>query len=99
MNIGKAIKELRTQKKVSQKVLAEKTSITQAALSAIENGARPNPENLKKICQALEVPESLIYIMGLEKEDVPDEKKVLYEELFPVIETLIRKVAMPTEVN
>lgn len=48
MNVGKAIKELRKTQNLNQVELAEMAGITQAALSAIENGVRPNPDTLKK---------------------------------------------------
>jgi transcriptional regulator with XRE-family HTH domain len=93
MNIGKAIKELRKQQGLSQSELAEAADITQAAMSGIENGNRPNPITLEKLSNALKVPESLIYVMGMEKDDVPKEKKVLYESLFPVIQSLVMQIA------
>lgn len=95
MNIGKAIRELRKQQKLSQEQLAVKADITQAALSAIENGVRPNPETLKNLSTALSVSEALIYVMGMEKSDVADSKQGLYDELFPVIQTLVTKLAVP----
>ena len=38
-------------------------------------------ETLKKICDALKIPEGLIFVMA--KEDVPKEKALQYETLFP----------------
>jgi transcriptional regulator with XRE-family HTH domain len=93
MDIGKAIKELRKHKNLSQEELGVKASITQAALSQIENGKRPGIRTLKRISEALEVPVSLLYVIGMEKEDVPKEKALLYENLFPVIQELVRQIA------
>lgn len=93
MNIGKAIKEIRKEKRFSQQELSAQAGITQAALSAIENGARPNPETLTNLCKVLKVPESLVYVLGMEKTDVPVEKQIIYDELFPVIASLVMKVA------
>jgi len=92
MNLGKAIKELRKKQELSQDELALASKITQAALSQIENGKRPGSTTLKKISQALNVPVSLIYALGMEKDDVPKEKKVLYDQLFPVIQSLITQI-------
>lgn len=94
MNIGKAIRELRKKQSMTQDELAEAASISRTALSQVENGARPGEETLKRLCAALHVPESLIYIYGMEKEDVPDSKKALYDQLFPVIQNMITKVAI-----
>jgi transcriptional regulator with XRE-family HTH domain len=95
MNIGKAIRELRKQRGWSQGELGNKAGITQAALSAIESkGVRPNPDTLKNLCLTLQVPESLLYVMGMERTDVPQQKQMLYDELFPVIQDLVKKVAL-----
>ena len=53
MNIGRAIKEIRKRKGLSQLDLSEATDISQTSLSQIESGnKRPNPSSLKKICKA-----------------------------------------------
>lgn len=92
MNLGKAIRTLRKERNLSQADLAQLSNITQAALSQIENGKRPGTVTLKKLSKALEIPESLIYVIGLEKDDVPVKKRKLYEDLFPVIEGLVLKL-------
>ena len=70
----------------------------QTALSQIEKGKRPGIQTLKRISQALEIPESLIYVMGIEKEDVASDKQPLYEKLFPVIKSLVKQLAVESEV-
>jgi transcriptional regulator with XRE-family HTH domain len=92
MDLGKAIRQLRKQKSWSQEKLADLSNITQAALSQIENGKRPGTETMKQISQALKVPESLIYIQGLEREDVPEKKKELFDHLFPVIQQMVTQI-------
>ncbi len=89
MNLGKAIKSIRKNQGLSQVDLAKSSNVTQAALSQIENGKRPGTSTLKKISAALNVPESFIYIVGIEKDDVLPQKQQLYEQLFPVIESLV----------
>jgi transcriptional regulator with XRE-family HTH domain len=92
MDIGKAIKDLRKSKGLSQAELSGAAGITQAALSGIENGKRPGIETLTQLSNALGVPESLIYVLGMEKEDVPKQKQVLYDQLFPVIQELVKRI-------
>ena len=94
MNLGKAIKEIRKDKSLSQIQLASAADITQAALSQIENGKRPGINTLKRISRALKVPESLIYVVALEKEDIPKNKALLYDKLFPVIKSLVMQIAV-----
>jgi transcriptional regulator with XRE-family HTH domain len=94
MNLGKAIKELRKSEGLSQQELSVAANITQAALSQIENGKRPGSATLNKLSKALKVPVSLIYVLGMERDEVPKEKMQLYNDLFPVIQTMIRQIAM-----
>lgn len=70
MNIGEAIRDLRKKRNMSQIELAKKSKTTQASLSMIENGqSRPGDGLLHDICNALEVPPAVLYIMSLERSD------------------------------
>ena len=90
MKIGNTIKELRKKKNFNQAELGKLCGISQTSLSQIETDVtRPNRSNLGKICLALEVPEQLIYLLSLEKEDIPDDKKDLYLNLFPVVKNMM----------
>jgi transcriptional regulator with XRE-family HTH domain len=93
MDVGKAIRELRKQRSWSQEKLARLSNITQAALSQIENGKRPGIETMKQISQALKVPESLIYVQSIERDDIPENKKELYDHLFPIIQQMVTQIA------
>ena len=93
MNIGRAIKDIRKEKDWSQEELATRANITQAALSQIERGKRPGNETIKKLAAALNVPESLLYAMALDREEVPEENHLLYDQLFPVIQSMILRLA------
>jgi len=84
MNIGKAIKGLRLEKKLSQSAVASKCELSQTSLSQIENGnKRPNASSLKKLCDFFEVPEAVIYLLATEECDIPEHKRGVYEKLFP----------------
>lgn len=68
MNIGEAIKFLRSKRNISQVDLAEKVEITQGFLSLIEQGERePGFELVKKISRTLQVPEQLIFLLTCQK--------------------------------
>lgn len=68
MNIGEAIKFLRSKRNVSQVELANKVEITQGFLSLIEAGERePGFELIKKISGTLQVPEELIFLLTCQK--------------------------------
>lgn len=93
MEIGDTIKKLRKDKKLSQDVFADMCGINQTTLSQIErNDARPNKDNLKKICDALNMPEIVLYLLSVKEEDIPESKKDEFEKYFPVVEDLLYKL-------
>jgi len=93
MNIGNAIRDIRKKQGKTQDELADAAGISRTSLSQIENGVRPGEDTLRRICSALNVPESLVYIYSFEKEDVPESKRAMYDQLFPVIQDMIKRVA------
>ena len=63
-------------------------------MSQIENGKRPYINTLKRISRALKVPGSLIYVVALEKEDIPKNKALLCDKLLPVIKILVMQITV-----
>lgn len=93
MNIGYAIKSIRRQLGITQYDLADKCGISQTSLSQIENGIkRPSNRTIKKICQVLDLPESVIYIIGMQDTDVPVSRKDVYDMIFPSIRNLALQI-------
>jgi transcriptional regulator with XRE-family HTH domain len=63
MTVGEYLKQLRKEKSISQRELAEKSGISNAEISRIETGERqkPSPDVLRQLASALNVPyESLM---------------------------------------
>ncbi|WP_276132662.1 helix-turn-helix domain-containing protein [Polluticoccus soli] len=93
MNIGIAIRSIRRQLGITQYELAEKCNISQTSLSQIENGIkRPSNRTIKKVCEVLEIPESVIYILGMQETDVPVSRKSVYDMLFPSIKSMALQI-------
>lgn len=93
MNIGIAIRSIRRQSGMPQFELAEKCGISQTSLSQIENGAkRPSTRTLQKVCEILDVPQSIIYILGMQETDVPASRKKAYDMLFPSIRSMALQI-------
>lgn len=68
MTIGKKILNLRTEKNLTQKRLADMCGFSQSALNLWENEKRqPKIEHLQKISTALEVP--IWTLLGMSKQD------------------------------
>ena len=59
-NHGANVKRWREWRNINQDVLAEKIGVSQAALSGYEKRDKLEPEILKKICDALNIPEEAI---------------------------------------
>jgi transcriptional regulator with XRE-family HTH domain len=92
MNIGKAIATIRKKKGLTQKQFSEICEISPTSLSQIELGnKRPHPNNLGKICSALEIPEAFLYFLSFEEQDIPDTKKDIFRQMGPVLKTLIEQ--------
>lgn len=90
MDIGTAIKTVRTLRGLKQTDLSILIGISQTSISQIENGyKKPKSSTIRKICTALEVPEVVIYVLGMQGEDVPESKKAIFELLWPAMQELI----------
>jgi transcriptional regulator with XRE-family HTH domain len=93
MRVGSAIKAKRKEKSLLQADLARRADITQAYLSQIENNKRePNLDTLRRIGEVLEVPAPFLIFLSLSDEDIPEDRKEVYEAFRPKIEALIEKV-------
>ena len=100
MNIGFAIKTIRKKSNLSQGELAKKCRISQTSLSQIENGVKkPRTQTFNKLCQVLDVPESVVYILAMEATDVPAHRKMVYDLLFPSITAMALQIVGPQYVD
>ena len=95
MHIGIAVKHIRTKKNLTQEQLARLSGLSRTTISQIETGLKqPQSKNLRSICEVLSVPESTIYLYGLELLDVPDSKKELFKNLHPILQNIIDKLVL-----
>lgn len=93
MNLGIAIRSVRRQLGITQQELSEKSGISQTSLSQIENAVkRPSNKSIQSICNVLEVPEAVLYILAMQDTDVPQDKKRVYDMLFPSIKNLALQI-------
>ena len=90
MNIGTQIQKIRRKNNISQGQLAKDCGITQTYLSLIEHNKKdPNISLLKVITAKLNIPLSLLLLMSLDKEDIPEDKSELFNEIAPEISPII----------
>lgn len=86
MDIGNTIRSLRKAKQMNQDEFASKIHISQTALSQIENGRTyPSKKTMLNICEVFGISEPFLYMLAVEKEDIPSGKVKLYNELFPTL--------------
>ncbi|MBP7556735.1 MAG: helix-turn-helix transcriptional regulator [Chitinophagaceae bacterium] len=70
----------------SQVELSERTGLSQTSISQIESGAKnPSKKSVKKICEAFEIPEAILYVMGMKDADVPVPRKGVFKDLYPAM--------------
>lgn len=90
MNIGTAIKTLRKQKGIGQTELAEKCNLSVNAISQIErNTSFPQKGTINNICEALEIPVSYLLYFSITDEDLPSDKKPVFNALDSAIKSLL----------
>lgn len=90
MEIGTAIKTLRSKRGISQKDLASRIGITAPSLSQIENNAVfPHKSTILKICEELDIPSSYLLLFSIEEDDVPIEKRAIFNTMNKMIKDLL----------
>ena len=95
MNIGHTIRHIRTALDIKQKELSDETGIPQNSLSLLENGMKsPTTATISRICHALSISEPLLYLLSLEEEDVPAQKRGTYKVVHESIMNLSVRMIM-----
>ena len=73
---------LRKQQGLSQKELAQMTGISANALCSIEKGySFPSKDNIKAICQSLDIPVGYLLLKSLTDDDIPADKLPIFKVL------------------
>lgn len=93
MNIGSTIQKLRKEKNIRQIELAENSGISQTYLSQIEKGLKmPTVDVLEKVCFNLGIPYPVLSYLSIDRNNVPEGKKEIYDKFEPVISKLIKDI-------
>ena len=94
MNMGYAVKEVRQCLQMTQVELAAKCGCTQTSLSQLENGTKSaSQRTINKICRSLEIPETLLYLVGLQEHDLSADRRHTYSLVHPSIKDLALLIA------
>lgn len=90
MNIGRAIKLCRNQKELSKTKLAELSGLSISYITLLEQGKRdPNLSAIIKICQALQVPATILIFLAADTEEKTGISTELSEKLSVLALSLI----------
>jgi len=90
MNIGNAIKNIRTKVGMNQRDFASVIEVTQTHLSLIESGKRkPSFTLMEKVSKETLIPLPLMFWLAMNEDDVKKNKEELFKILKPSIDALI----------
>ena len=82
MNLGQAIKKLRTDRQMTQDQLSNSIGVSVNAISQWELGkSMPQKTTIEKLCRAFGIPVSYMLMAAIEEQYIPEEKRVLYRAL------------------
>lgn len=93
MDLGQAIRTLRTKQQMTQEQLAERIGMSTNAVSMIELGKTMPPKaTVERLARAFGIPVSYMLLATIEESDIPEEKRVLYRALVePLRDELLDK--------
>lgn len=93
MTIGEVIKNLLKRKNISQQELASRIGKSTTAISQIVKGVyQPTPDTLEKIAKELDVPVAIIHFLTISEDQIPEDKKQLFNFLAPTMEKYIFEI-------
>jgi len=92
MDLGIVIKNMRKQKKLTQKEFASLCGITQTYLSQIEGNLKePNLSTLKNISEKLNIPLPIMFFLSLTEDDIQPNKRKAFEIASPSVKSLVNE--------
>lgn len=90
MDIGSAIKEIRVQKGITQKSLAQMCGLSANAMCLLEkNVSFPSRDTITRICSALSIPVSYLLFYSITDDDVPEDKRIAFRALKEPMKTVL----------
>ena len=90
MDIGKVIKRLLHQRGETQMNLANGIGVSQKTISCIITGkSNPRPETMGMICEYFGVPLSVILFMGVERDDIRQDRRAMFDKVWPAVSNLM----------
>lgn len=95
MNIGVVIRNIRKERKISQKELSEITGLSKTIISLFEKNRKfPSVDSVKKIGEALNTSTVMLYALSVEEKDFSANENMLfrYRKLYPIALNLMSDI-------
>ena len=93
MNIGDSIRTLRKAAGLTQEELAEKVGVSRPAITQIERGkVYPAGKTQDAICAALGIAPVVLYLLSLEREDIPARNRKAFDLMYPSIKAMLMQL-------
>jgi transcriptional regulator with XRE-family HTH domain len=91
MDLGSAIRQCRSRKKLTLAALSQRTGLSESYLSLLERGARdPTLSSIESISRGLEVPVSLLVFLGSDVAETSSLPPEVREKLSAAIVQLLQ---------
>ena len=92
MDLGATIKNLRKQRRQTQREFASQCGITQTYLSQIEsNQKEPNLSTLKSISEQMNVPLPIMFFLSMTEDDIHPSKRKAFAIVNPSVKSLVNE--------
>ena len=93
MKLGNSIKTFRKNRSLTQSQLAEMCEISTTYLSLIESEKKePTLPLIKVIAERLNIPLPILIFSAITNEDIPENKKELFEILKPSVDSILNNL-------
>ena len=92
MKVGQLIKRERIKKGYNQIEFAKKIGVSQSVMSLYECNTKDlTRKMLDKVCDALEIPLPIFWMLAAEPEDIKPEKRHLFAPIKSAVESLLEE--------
>jgi transcriptional regulator with XRE-family HTH domain len=90
MNLGKVIKKLRTDNKMTQEELSLRLGVTRPYIHMMEDGERnPSPDLIDGLAIIFDIPAAILMFMAIEETDIKESKRKYFAKTKADIDILI----------
>ncbi len=91
MHIGRVLKKIRKERKLTLRQVADKMGVTAPWLSMIENDLRdPTQKTIRTLTKVYKVSAAEIMWLSIEEKDIAESKMEIYKQLKPLVDDFMK---------